>query len=96
VYARFDIEATDGVCAPGSPSVAPDSLCSDGVPWMLATIGEFQIVGAFDVCEMVPQYDVGRERHGAIRGARDSHVIGYRMLDSRQAIPRQALDVVFR
>jgi agmatinase len=96
VYVTFDIDATDGACAPGTHSIVLDGLSSGEVLRALAVIPEFQCVGAFDVCEMIPQYDVGGGRTARYAAHAILTVIGHRVLDSRQAIPQQTLDAVFR
>jgi agmatinase len=96
VYVTFDIDATDGAYAPGTHSIVMDGLTSGEVLAALTVIPEFQSVGAFDVCEMIPQYDVGGGRTARYAAHAILTVIGHRVLDSQPSIPRDILDAVFR
>jgi arginase family enzyme len=57
---------------------------------------EFDNLGAFDVCEMIPQYDVGGGRTARYAAQAVLAVIGHRVLDSQQSFHRDTLDAVFR
>jgi arginase family enzyme len=96
VYVTFDIDATDGAHAPGTHSIVLDGLTSGEVLAALGVVGEFENVGAFDICEMIPQYDVGGGRTARYAAHAILTVIGHRVLDSRQSIPQDVLDAVFR
>jgi arginase family enzyme len=96
VYVTFDIDATDGAHAPGTHSIVLDGLRPGEVLEALGVVAEFGSVGAFDVCEMLPQYDVGGGRTARYAVQAILAVIGHRVLDSRQAFDRGALDAVFR
>lgn len=96
VYVTFDIDATDGAYAPGTHSIVLDGLTPHEVLEALGVVAEFGSVGAFDVCEMLPQYDVGGGRTARYAVQAVLAVIGHRVLDSRQAFDREALDAVFR
>jgi arginase family enzyme len=96
VYVTFDIDVTDGAYAPGTHSIVLDGLSSGEVLAALAVIPEFHNVGVFDVCEMIPQYDVGGGRTARYAAQAILAVIGNRVLDSNQSIPQEALDAVFR
>lgn len=96
LYVTFDIDATDGAYAPGTHSIALDGLTTGEVLEALAAVGQFGSVGAFDVCEMIPQYDVGGGRTARYAAQAVLTVIGHRVLDSRPAYGRDTLDAVFR
>jgi arginase family enzyme len=96
VYVTFDIDVTDGACAPGTHSIVVDGLHSGEVLAGLGVLAEFENVGAFDVCEMIPQYDVGGGRTARYAAQAILTVIGHRVLDSQSSIPRDTLDAVFR
>jgi arginase family enzyme len=96
VYVSFDIDATDGAYAPGTHSVVLDGLTAGEVLEALAVVGRFGNLGAFDVCEMIPQYDVGGGRTARYAAQAVLTVIGHRVLDSRPPAHRDALDAVFR
>lgn len=96
VYVTFDIDATDGAYAPGTHSIVLDGLTSGEVLAALAVIPEFENVRAFDICEMIPQYDVGGGRTARYAAHAILAVIGHRVLDSRQSIPQEVMDAVFR
>jgi agmatinase len=96
VYVTFDIDATDGAYAPGTHSIVVDGLTAGEVLAALAEVGEFEDIGAFDVCEMIPQYDVGGGRTARYAAHAILAVIGHRVLDSQSSIPRDTLDAVFR
>jgi arginase family enzyme len=96
VYVTFDIDVTDGAHAPGTHSIVLDGLTAGEVLGALAVIPDFKTVGAFDVCEMIPQYDVGGGRTARYAAHGILTVIGERVLDHTQSIPRETLDAVFR
>lgn len=96
VYVSFDIDATDGAYAPGTHSIVLDGLSSGEVLAGLGVLAEFESVGAFDICEMIPQYDVGGGRTARYAAHAILTVIGHRVLDSQSSIPRDILDAVFR
>jgi arginase family enzyme len=96
LYVTFDIDATDGAYAPGTHSIVLDGLSSGEVLAALAVLPEFQGLGAFDICEMIPQYDVGGGRTARYAAHAILTVIGNRVLDSKQSISRGTLDAVFR
>jgi arginase family enzyme len=96
LYVTFDIDATDGAYAPGTHSIVLDGLSSGEVLAALAVLPEFQCLGAFDICEMIPQYDVGGGRTARYAAHAILTVIGNRVLDSKQSISRGTLDAVFR
>lgn len=96
VYVTFDIDVTDGAYAPGTHSIVLDGLSPGEVLAGLGVLAEFENVGAFDVCEMIPQYDVGGGRTARYAAHAILTVIGHRVLDSQSSIPRDILDAVFR
>jgi agmatinase len=96
VYVSFDIDVTDGAYAPGTHSIVLDGLSPGEVLAGLGVLAEFENVGAFDVCEMIPQYDVGGGRTARYAAHAILTVIGNRVLDSNQSISRETLDAVFR
>jgi arginase family enzyme len=96
VYVTFDIDATDGAHAPGTHSIVMDGLTAGEVLRALAVIPEFDSVGAFDVSEMLPQYDVGGGRTARYAAHAILTVVGPRIFESRQAFGADVLDAVFR
>lgn len=96
LYVTFDIDATDGAFAPGTHSIVLDGLTSGEVLEALGVVAKFDKLGAFDVCEMLPQYDVGGGRTARYAALAVLAVIGNRVLDSRQIFDQAALDAVFR
>jgi agmatinase len=96
LYVTFDIDATDGAFAPGTHSIVVDGLTAGEVLEALDVVGEHELLGAFDVCEMIPQYDVGGGRTARYAAHAILSVIGRRVLDSRQAFDRETLGAVFR
>ena len=73
-----------------------DGLSPGEVLAGLGVLTEFENVGAFDVCEMIPQYDVGGGRTARYAAHAILTVISHRVLDSQPSIPRDILDAVFR
>jgi agmatinase len=96
VYVTFDIDCTDGAHASGTHSIVVDGLTSGEVLEALSVIPEYPIVGAFDVCEMLPQYDVGGGRTARFAAHGIMTVISDRVLDSEHVFDRSDLDAVFR
>jgi agmatinase len=96
VYVTFDIDCTDGAFAPGTHSISVDGLSSGDVLQALAVIPEFPSVGAFDVAEMLPQYDVGGGRTARFAALAILEVIGGRVLDHEHVFERADIDAVFR
>ncbi len=96
VYVTFDIDATDGAHAPGTHSIVLDGLTAGEVLEALGLVAGFAPVGAFDVCEMLPQYDVGGGRTARYAAQAVLTVIGHRVLDSRPGFDRDTLEAVFR
>lgn len=96
VYVTFDIDVTDGAFAPGTHSIAVDGLTSGEVLEAVGVLSEFDTVQAFDVCELIPQYDVGGGRTARYASHVIMSVIGERVLDSAPMFSREELDAVFR
>jgi agmatinase len=96
LYVTFDIDATDGAYAPGTHSIVLDGLTAGQVLEALAEVRTFRSMGAFDVCEMIPSYDVGGGRTARYAAHAILTTIGHRVLDSRQSFDRDTLDAVFR
>ncbi len=96
VYVTFDIDATDGAFAPGTHSIVLDGLTAGEVLEALGVVAEHELLGAFDVCEMIPQYDVGGGRTARYAAHAILAVIARRVLDARPAFDQAALDAVFR
>jgi len=96
LYVTFDIDATDGAFAPGTHSIVLDGLTAGEVLEALGAVSEHESLGAFDVCEMIPQYDVGGGRTARYAAHAILAVIGRRVLDSQPTFDRETLDAVFR
>jgi agmatinase len=96
LYVTFDIDATDGAYAPGTHSIVVDGLSSGEVLHALGAVGAHAALGAFDVCELIPQYDVGGGRTARYAAHAILAVVGRRALDSRPAFDQATLDAVFR
>jgi agmatinase len=96
LYVTFDIDATDGAFAPGTHSIVLDGLTAGEVLEALGVVAAHEALGAFDVCEMIPQYDVGGGRTARYAAHAILSVIGRRVLDSRPTFDRETLDAVFR
>jgi agmatinase len=96
VYVTFDIDVTDGGFAPGTHSIAVDGLSSGEVLEAVGVLSEFDTVRAFDVCELIPQYDVGGGRTARYASHVIMSVIGDRVLDTAPMFDRGDLDAVFR
>jgi arginase family enzyme len=96
VYVTFDIDATDGAQAPGTHSIVIDGLDTGEVLRALSIVGDHELLGAFDVSEMLPQYDVGGGRTARYAAHAILTVIGHRILDGEQAFGSDVLDAVFR
>jgi agmatinase len=96
LYVTFDIDATDGAFAPGTHSIVLDGLTGGEVLEALGVVSAHESLGAFDVCEMIPQYDVGGGRTARYAAHATLSVIGRRVLDSQPTFDRETLDAVFR
>ncbi len=96
LYVTFDIDVTDGANAPGTHSIVMDGLTPGEVLEALELVGRFESLGMFDVCEMIPQYDVGGGRTARYAAQAILTVIGHQVLDSQPSIVKQELDEVFR
>jgi agmatinase len=96
VYVTFDVDVTDGGFAPGTHSIAVDGLSTGEVLEAVGVLGEFDTVQAFDVCELIPQYDVGGGRTARYASHVIMSAIGERVLDSAPMFSREELDAVFR
>jgi agmatinase len=96
LYVTFDIDATDGACAPGTHSIVVDGLTAGEVLEALGVVAAHEALSAFDVCEMIPQYDVGGGRTARYAAHAVLAVVGRRVLDSRAVFDRETLDAVFR
>ncbi|HET6509711.1 MAG TPA: arginase family protein [Baekduia sp.] len=96
VYVTFDIDCTDGAFASGTHSISVDGLSSGDVLQAIGVIPEFELVGAFDVAEMIPQYDVGGGRTARYAALAILQVISDRVLDSEPTFQRADIDAVFR
>ncbi|MBB4662010.1 agmatinase family protein [Conexibacter arvalis] len=96
VYVTFDIDCTDGAFAPGTHSIVDDGLTAGEVLSALEALPECDLLGAFDVCEMLPQYDVGGGRTARYAAHAILSVVGDRILDRRPVFGRKDLDAVFR
>jgi arginase family enzyme len=96
VYVTFDIDATDGAFAPGTHSIVLDGLTAGEVLEALGVLAAHEPLGAFDVCEMIPQYDVGGGRTARYAAHAVLGVVGRRVLDHTARFDRDTLDAVFR
>ncbi|HEY2767516.1 MAG TPA: agmatinase family protein [Solirubrobacteraceae bacterium] len=96
LYVTFDIDATDGAFAPGTHSIVLDGLTAGEVLEALDVVAAHEPLGAFDVCEMIPQYDVGGGRTARYGATAVLAVVGRRVLDSTPRFDRETLDAVFR
>ncbi len=96
VYVTFDIDATDGAFASGTNSIVVDGLSSGEVLAGLSVIPSYDVVGAFDVCEMIPQYDSGGGRTARYAAHAIFAVVQHRILDVTPRYSHQDLARVFR
>lgn len=62
VYVSCDIDVIDGSHAPGTHSIVVEGLTGTEFLSAMSVIGEFPQVRAFDVCEVLPQFDSGGGR----------------------------------
>jgi hypothetical protein len=62
----------------------------------LAVVRDHEAVGAFDVSEMLPQYDVGGGRTARYAAQAILTVVQPRILDGRPAFESDTLDAIFR
>lgn len=95
VYVTFDIDCTDGANAPGTHSIMTDGLSPRDVLAALAIISKCRKLGAFDVSEMLPLYDVGGGRTARYAAQAILTVIRSRVLDHRAAVDPTTLTDVF-
>jgi len=97
VYVTFDIDVTDGAFAPGTHSIVVDGLTSGEVLQAVSLLPELgERLGAFDVCEMIPQYDVGGGRTARYACHVILAALGDRFLDSTPRYSAAELAEVFR
>jgi arginase family enzyme len=96
VYVTFDIDVTDGSEAPATTSIVIDGLTAGEVLEGVSVLKEFDTVQAFDVCELLPHYDVGGGRTARYANHVIMSVIGDRVLDSAPAFDAGELKSVFR
>jgi agmatinase len=96
VYVTYDIDSTDGAYVPAANSIVFDALTPGEVMTGIGLIPEYESVGAFDVCEIVPQYDVGGGRTARFACHVIMAVISDRVLDSTPTFDPEALSDVFR
>lgn len=96
VYVTFDIDATDGAFASGTHSIVVDGLTAGEVFEGLGVVNQFDKLGSFDVCEMIPQYDVGGGRTARFAAHVILSVIGDKILDSEPRFSAEELAKVFR
>lgn len=96
VYVTFDIDTVDGAYAPGTHSIVVDGLTANEVFEAVAILPEYESVQAFDVAEMLPQYDVGGGRTARLSAHVILSVIGDRILDSKSTYSQEELAQVFR
>ena len=96
VYVTFDVDATDGAFAPGTNSMIFGGLTSGEVLEALAVVGECELVGAFDVSEMLPRFDVGGGRTARLGAHAVLEVVASKVLDSEPGYSREQLGAVLR
>jgi agmatinase len=96
VYVTFDIDATDGAYAPGTNSMVYGGLTSGEILEALAIVGRCEKVGAFDVAEILPRFDVGGGRTARLAAHAVLAVVGDRVLDVEPRYDRSVLDAVLR
>jgi agmatinase len=96
VYVTFDVDATDGAFAPGTNSMIFGGLTSGEVLEALAVVGQYDEVGAFDVSEMLPRFDVGGGRTARLGAHAVLEVVGRKVLDSAPRYDQAQLDAVLR
>jgi agmatinase len=95
VYVTYDIDSTDGAYVPAANSIVFNALTPGEVMDGLAVIPEFESVGAFDVCEIVPEFDVGGGRTARFAAHVVLAVIGHRILDVTPTYGSEELARVF-
>lgn len=95
LYVSCDIDVIDGAYAPGTHSIVVDGLTSGEFLRAMATLGRSEKLGAFDVCEVLPQHDAGGGRTSRLAALAVLSVLGGRFLDSRPAVAEQELGRVF-
>jgi agmatinase len=91
VYVTFDIDATDGAFASGTNSLTYGGLSSGEVLEALGVIGASDAVGAFDVSEILPRYDVAEGRTARLAVHAVLTVTQRRILDSAQTYDVETL-----
>ena len=96
LYVTLDIDCADGAYAPGTHSIIMDGLTCGQVLDALGVVAQYDVVGAFDVCEMLPHYDVGGGRTARFAAHAVMTMVSDRVLDAEQAFTREDLDAVFR
>jgi agmatinase len=96
VYVTFDIDATDGAYAPGTNSMVFGGLTSGEILDALAIVGKCEKVGAFDVAEILPRFDVGGGRTARLAAHAVLAVVGDRVLDVEPRYDRATMDAVLR
>lgn len=96
VYVTYDIDSTDGADVPAANSMVFNALTPGEVMEGIGLIPEFDSVKAFDVCEIVPQYDVGGGRTARFAGHVILAAVGHRFLDITPTYEQSDLDDVFK
>jgi agmatinase len=96
IYVTFDIDATDGAFAPGTHSMVVEGLTSGEVLKAVAELSGFEKLGAFDVCEMIPQYDVGGGRTARYACHVILAAIGDKFHESKPGFSSEDMSAVFR
>jgi agmatinase len=62
VYVSCDIDVLDGSHAPGTHSIVVEGITGEEYLSAMTVLSEFETVRALDLCEVLPQYDVGGGR----------------------------------
>lgn len=96
LYVTLDVDCADGAYAPGTHSIIMDGLRVGDVLDALEVVAGYEVVGAFDVCETLPQYDVGGGRTARFAATAVMAMVSHRVLDAEQAFEQDDLDAVFR
>lgn len=96
LYVTFDIDATDGAYAPGTNSMVFGGLTSGEVLEALDLVGKCELLGAFDVAEILPRFDSGAGRTVRLAAHAVMAVIGNRVLDVESRYDRATLNAVLR
>jgi arginase family enzyme len=95
LYVSCDIDVLDGSEAPGTHSIVTGGLAAEEYFTALQLVSKHERLSAFDICEVIPRFDVGGGRTSRLAALGVLAALGERIVDRRQRYDLNRIAEVF-